>query len=162
MSAPQAAPSAATIERAGPADIDAVLPLFQAYLAFYRRKRTDEEARAFLSERIAHEQSVIFVARDAAGAAIGFTQLYPFFSSLELRPTWLLNDLYVAPTARRSGVALALLRRAEAHARETGATRMTLDTAISNRTAQRVYENAGWSPEHEFIVYARSIKPDPT
>jgi len=161
LSAPQAVPSTATIARAGPGDVDTVLPLFQAYLAFYRRKRTDEDSRTFLTERLTRDESAIFVARDAAGAAVGFTQLYPLFSSLEMRRMWLLNDLYVVPGARRTGVAHALLQRAEAFARETGATRLTLDTAVSNRTAQRVYETAGWTPDHEFIVYTRFIRPDP-
>jgi GNAT superfamily N-acetyltransferase len=161
LSAPQIAPSSAAIERAGAGDIDVVLPLFQAYLTFYRRKASDEDARNFLSERLKGDESVIFVARDASGAAVGFTQLYPLFSSTELSRIWLLNDLYVAPSARRGGVALALLHRAEAHARETGATRLMLDTAIGNRTAQRVYENAGWVRDHEFYVYVRTIRPNP-
>ncbi len=162
MKTSQIAVSTAAIERAGPGDLDALLPLFQAYLAFYRRKHPDDAARSFLSERLERGDAAIFLARDAAGAAVGFAQLYPLFSSLELRPMWLLNDLYVAPAARRGGVALALLRRAEAFARETGAARITLDTAISNRTAQRVYQNAGWSRDDEFVVYARAIRPDPS
>jgi GNAT superfamily N-acetyltransferase len=161
LSALRAAPSM-TIVKAGPDDLDVVLPLFEAYLTFYRRKPVTETVRAFLSERLAREESTIFLARDAAGAAIGFMQLYPLFSSLEMRRIWLLNDLYVAPSARRAGVAHALLQRAEAFGRETGAARLMLDTAVSNRTAQRVYETAGWTRDSEFYAYSRTIRPDPS
>jgi GNAT superfamily N-acetyltransferase len=161
LSALRAAPST-TIAKAGPDDIDAVLPLFEAYLTFYRRKPVTESARAFLSERLAGEDSAIFLARDAAGAAIAFMQLYPLFSSLEMRRIWLLNDIYVAPSARRAGVAHALLQRAEAFGRETGAASLMLDTQVSNRTAQRVYETAGWARNNEFYVYNRTIRPDPS
>jgi GNAT superfamily N-acetyltransferase len=154
--------TAIAIEKAKPADIDQLVPLFEAYRAFYRRAPAPDAARGFLTERLARDDSAIFLARDGAGAAVGFMQLYPLFGSLEMRPIWLLNDLYVALSARRAGVAHALLQRAEAFARETGAARLMLDTQISNRTAQRVYETAGWARDTEFYVYNRTIRPDPS
>ncbi|HEV2457792.1 MAG TPA: hypothetical protein VGS80_05455, partial [Ktedonobacterales bacterium] len=82
------------IVRATAAHADVVAPLFDAYRQFYGLPSDVAAARAFLSERLAREESVVFLAllRDGGAAArpVGFTQLYPSFSSLALRPVWIL------------------------------------------------------------------------
>ena len=85
-------------------DVDALVPLFDAYRQFYRQPPDLARARAFLAERFAHQESLVLLA-EQDGEAIGFTQLYPLFSSVRTVRTWLLNDLFVAPAARRSGAA---------------------------------------------------------
>ena len=138
-----------------------MLPLFEAYRAFYKCRPDAEGARRFLTERLERSHSVIFLARDAGGEAVGFTQLYPLFSSLELAPLWLLNDLYVVPAARRRGIAAQLIARAERLAAETGASRLELTTGSHNRTAQRVYATAGWHRDDEFLTYTRTVALKP-
>ncbi len=49
---------------------------------------------------------------------------------------WVLNDLFVSPDARQSGVASALMERAEILARRTKAAYLVLETADTNRKAQ--------------------------
>ncbi len=68
---------------------------------------------------------------------------------------WLLNDLFVAADARRTGAGRALLERAERHAREMGAQGLTLTTGNANLTAQRLYESCGWTRDSEFTHYQR-------
>jgi len=85
-------------------DLDELTPLFADYLAFYEVPRSLSEVRAFLAQRLDQSDSVLLMARDAAGEAQGFIQLYPIFNSLELQPAYLLNDLFVSPQARRQGV----------------------------------------------------------
>jgi GNAT superfamily N-acetyltransferase len=140
--------------RAGLDDLEALVPLFDGYRQFYRQPSDPDEARAFLAERITRGESVIFVAL-VDGAAAGLTQLYPLFSSVSMQRLWLLNDLFVAPAGRRAGAGRALLDRAERWARETGAKGLTLSTEITNATAQRLYESAGWSKDDEFVHYHR-------
>ena len=135
-------------------DLEALVPLFDGYRRFYRQPADLQGARAFLGERIKRNESVIFLAM-LEGAAVGFTQLYPLFSSVSLKRLWVLNDLFVAPEARRSGAGRALLERAERWARETGSKGLTLSTAVTNETAQRLCENAGWTKDEEFIHYHR-------
>jgi GNAT superfamily N-acetyltransferase len=135
-------------------DLDALVPLFDGYRQFYRRPSDLAEARVFLADRLKRSESVTFLAV-VDGAVVGFTQLYPLFSSVSMQRLWLLNDLFVAADARGSGAGRALLERAERWARETGAKGLTLSTELTNETAQRLYEAAGWTKDEEFLHYHR-------
>jgi GNAT superfamily N-acetyltransferase len=135
-------------------DLDALAPLFDGYRRFYGQPSDLAGARAFLAERIKRSESVIFLAvRD--GTIVGFTQLYPSFSSVSMKRVWVLNDLFVAAEGRSSGAGRALLDRAERWAAETGAKGLTLSTQITNLAAQRLYEACGWSKDDEFVHYHR-------
>ena len=141
-----------TIRQAVLADLSVVAPLFDSYRQFYGRSSDLGAAEAFLRERFSHGESIVFLAY-AAGAPSGFTQLYPSFSSVSLARTFILNDLFVVASARRSGIASALLRAATDYARSLGAIRVTLNTDLQNTTAQAVYEAGGWKRDREFYVY---------
>jgi GNAT superfamily N-acetyltransferase len=145
------------VDRADLGDLEAVHGLFMGYLAFYERSVESDSARAFLRERIQNGQSVIFVAW-LDGQAVGFTQLYPAFASLSLKRSWILNDLFVAESARGRGVAMALMEAAKRLALETGACEIFLQTARSNRTAQALYEKLGYVRDDAFLVYTLDIK----
>jgi ribosomal protein S18 acetylase RimI-like enzyme len=71
--------------------------------------------------------------------------------------TYLLNDLYVEPRARRSGAARALLAAAAGYARANGAASLSLTTAMDNMPAQRLYESLGWVRDNEFCEYALTL-----
>ena len=135
-------------------DLETLVPLFDGYRRFYRQPPDAIGARAFLAERIKRNESVIFLAV-VEGRVVGFTQLYPSFSSVSMQRLWVLNDLFVAPDGRRSGAGRALLDRAERWARETGAKGLILSTEVTNTTAQRLYESAGWTRDDEFFHYHR-------
>ena len=140
------------IRQATAADLDAVVPLFDAYRQFYRQPAAPERARRFLLDRLENNQSVFFMAF-LDSAAVGFTQLYPSFSSGAMAPIFILNDLFVAPEARRRGVGSALLQAAADHGRRAGAVRLVLSTEVTNTTAQSLYEAAGWKRDTVFCVY---------
>lgn len=144
----------ATIE-----DLDAVAPLFDAYRQFYQRPTDLPLARRYLQERLQRQESVIFVAADAAGRIVGFTQLYPTFCSVRAAPTFVLYDLFVAPEARGSGAGRALMEAAEAHAAGSGAARLELSTAKTNAVAQQLYESQGWQRDEAFFVYNKTLRP---
>src|SRR5579864_406125 len=135
-------------------ELFAVAPLFDAYRVFYKAPSDPAGAREFLFDRWRLRESVLFVAYDGV-APQGFVQLYPIFGSVEMRRLWLLNDLFVAEGVRRSGVGHALMRRAEQHARETGACGLTLSTALDNARAQRLYESEHYVRDAVFCVYNR-------
>jgi GNAT superfamily N-acetyltransferase len=140
------------IIRASFEHLDTLSVLFDGYRQFYRQPPDVEAARAFLQARLANEESVIFLASGEPGG-MGFTQLYPTFSSVSMKRLWILNDLFVAPHARKLGVGEALLERARTFAGETGAKGLMLETAVDNLTAQRLYERLGWERETEFYMY---------
>jgi ribosomal protein S18 acetylase RimI-like enzyme len=52
-------------------------------------------------------------------------------------------------------VGRALIRRAEQHARETGAAGLTLSTAVDNTKAQGLYESEGYVRDCNFLYYNR-------
>ncbi len=140
------------IVRATPADVGDVAPLFDAYRQFYGKPGDVEAARRFLFARFSKDESVLFVARLDA-KAVGFVNLYPVFSSVNLTRQWILNDLFVAPQARKAGVARALMERARQLAEATQANGLTLETAIDNHAAQKLYESLGWKRDDEFYRY---------
>jgi GNAT superfamily N-acetyltransferase len=145
------------VTRATVDDVATVAPLFDAYRQFYQHPGDLDGARAFLAERLERGESVIFLARLDDGTPAGFTQLYPIFSSTSMRRAWLLNDLFVAPAARRAGVGRALLERAHVFARETNSKDLMLQTAVDNFPAQRLYESLGWQRDNDFYVYMLAL-----
>jgi ribosomal protein S18 acetylase RimI-like enzyme len=141
-------PSSVTVVRSTPADLGAVSRLFDAYRVFYEQPSDPQGARDFLRARAEARQSELFLARDAAtGDVLGFTQLYPSFSSVSMRAVWVLNDLFVDPAARRRGVARTLMEAAREFARSSGALRLVLETAEDNVQAQALYESLGYRRE---------------
>ena len=143
--------------QASVADIEALVALFDAYRVFYGRPSDPALARGFLLERFQHNQSVIFLAFQGDGAAVGFTQLYPSFSSVSAARSFILNDLFVAPEARRTGVAAQLLEAAANYGRAVGALRLSLSTAISNESAQALYVSEGWVRDNDFHAYSLTL-----
>lgn len=147
-----------TVRPAEARDLDVLVPLFDAYRQFYGQTSDVAGAHVFLAERFRRGQSVVFLA-EAEGNAVGFTQLYPSFSSTRMAPLMIVNDLYVAPEARRTGAAKALIAAAVAHARAQGATRLVLSTGVENRPAQALYEALGWARETGFYEYSLATLP---
>ncbi|NIJ29592.1 GNAT superfamily N-acetyltransferase [Sphingomonas insulae] len=134
------------------ADLDTLVPLFDAYRQFYEQPADPIGARRFLGDRFEHQQSVILLACDDI-QPVGFVQLFPTFSSARLARTFILNDLFVAPAARGTGAGRALLDAACDYGRAVGAARLSLSTAVTNTNAQSLYERAGWTRDTIFCVY---------
>jgi GNAT superfamily N-acetyltransferase len=147
-----------TIRQAVLADLDAVVTLFDGYRQFYDQVSDLVAARNFLQARFEHGQSVVLLA-ESQGQAVGFTQLYPSFSSVSMARVFVLNDLFVAPTARRLGVGEALLTAAADHARQLGAVRLSLNTDVQNLPAQALYESMGWARDQKYHAYHLALKP---
>ena len=131
------------IARAGHQDCERVAILFDAYRQYYQQAADLDRARHFIGERLAREQSIILLATQS-GTAVGFVQLYPSFSSVRTSRIWTLNDLFVAPTARRKGVARTLLLAARDFAIQDQACGMVLETMPENTPAQALYQDLGW------------------
>ncbi len=141
-----------TIRQAVLTDLATLAPLFDGYRQFYGRDSDLGAAQDFLRARFEHGQSVLFLALDG-DTPLGFAQLYPSFSSVSLARVFVLNDLYVVEAARQRGVATGLLNAAADFARQLGAVRLSLSTALTNTAAQAVYAHAGWKRDEQFLVY---------
>ncbi len=138
-------------------DMEVIADLFNQYRQFYRQSSDIESAKAFLTQRIKNGESVIFLARNDEGEALGFTQLYPTFCSVLMQPIFVLYDLFVSERARKQGVAKQLMQRAESYAREKGAAELSLATAKDNRQAQALYEQIGYCKDEVFWHYSKSL-----
>ncbi|AYC31203.1 GNAT family N-acetyltransferase [Pseudomonas cavernae] len=147
------------VYRATASDLDELAELFGAYLQFYQVAQPLPSIATFLGARLQREDSVLFIARADEGQALGFVQLYPFFSSLALQPAWLLSDLYVVPAARRQGIGEMLMGAARAHAEATGACGLQLETAKTNLAGQALYERLGYVRDEVFYTYWLSLTP---
>ena len=141
----------ATIE-----DLEGVSSLFNLYRMFYQQESDIEGAQTYINKRLENEESVIFVVKDKQ-SYVGFTQLYPTFSSISMKRAWILNDLYVDVAARKKGVGEMLLQKAKDYASETGAKSISLSTAIDNYVAQRLYEKNGYNKDSQFYQYEFSL-----
>jgi len=148
------------IIRANLALLDPLADLFNQYRQFYEQESDLGACRDFLAERIVYNQSVIFAARLDGGEIVGLTQLYRSYCSVELKGLIYLYDLFVAPAARRHGVARALMEAARRYGVEQDACRLQLETAVSNMPGQALYEDLGWERDEEFFTYHLALGED--
>ena len=132
-----------------------VFDLFDKYRIFYQQPSNIALAQTFIQARLDSNESVIFVAL-VNSTPVGFTQLYPRYSSLRAIKNWLLNDLYVDKDYRKQGIGEQLIKTAMNFAKENQATFVELSTAVDNYTAQSLYEHIGFErqkPETDFYTY---------
>ncbi|WHZ06313.1 MAG: hypothetical protein OJF59_000065 [Cytophagales bacterium] len=132
-----------------------VFDLFDKYRVFYKQQSDIATAKKFIQERLDNNESVIFVSLDL-DKPIGFTQLYPKYSSARVIKNWILNDLYVEKEYRKKGIGENLIKTAMDFARQHGAKFVELSTAVDNYTAQSLYEQVGFKklePETDFFTY---------
>ncbi|MDA0674460.1 MAG: GNAT family N-acetyltransferase [Cyanobacteria bacterium] len=144
------------IRPAHTADLEPLAALFDQYRVFYGQPAQRVAARHFIQNRLEQGDSVILVA-DQAGTLGGFTQLYPSFSSVSMKPIWILNDLFVAASHRRQGIATALMVAAARHGTATGAIRLELATQVTNQAAQALYESLGYGRDVDFYHYSLQL-----
>jgi len=140
-----------------PDHLELVVPLFDAYRMFYEQASDLNAARDFLRQRLLLRETVIFLALEG-DTALGFTQLFPSFTSVGMKRLWILNDLYVVAQARGQRVGERLIERALAHAKQSGAKGVVLETAHSNTSGQKLYERMGFSREDlEYRTYFKAV-----
>lgn len=147
------------IKRIGLTEANLVFELFDKYRQFYKQPSDIILAETFINQRLSNNESVIFIAMED-GVPIGFTQLYPKYSSMRASKNWILNDLYVESSHRKTGVGRALIEKAMEFAKGQGSTFVQLETATDNYTAQRLYETIGFvkqEPETEFLLYKINV-----
>ncbi len=137
--------------------LDEIARLFDLYRQFYQCESDLALARSFIGSRMENGESTIFAALEG-DTALGFLQLYDSFCSVEAIRICILYDLFVDRGARNGGIGEALMYRAQQYAVDTGAGRIDLLTAHSNRAGQRLYEKLGYRRTNEdFHAYSLSL-----
>jgi GNAT superfamily N-acetyltransferase len=153
---PESSGGAVRVIQATSEHLEALANLFDGYRQFYKEASDLDGARAFLAERLERGESLLFLAMlDQNGQEVpaGLAQLYPSFSSASMQRLWILNDLFVAPEARKHGAGRALLQAAREQAERTQAKGLELMTARDNYAAQALYESMGWQRDEVFLPY---------
>jgi GNAT superfamily N-acetyltransferase len=132
------------IRRALPADGPAFLSLVQALAEFEKLPPPDAAARdRLLADAFAPQPRYeLWVADDEPGIA-AYAVTFMTYSTFLARPTLFLEDLFVHPTARRRGIATALLARLRDEATQRGCGRFEWNVLDWNQDAQKLYESVG-------------------
>lgn len=145
------------IIRAEMANLDQIIKLFDAYRVWYRKESNKEMAREFLTERIKNKESIIYACENEEGKLVGFTQLYPIFSSVRMKRMWLLNDLFVDPDFRGQGISKMLINQAKDLCNKTNACGVLLETEPSNDIGNNLYPATGFElEENNFYFWTNS------
>jgi GNAT superfamily N-acetyltransferase len=141
-------------------DLAELLPLVRAYCDFYGVEPSDEDllelSRAVLVDP--DREGVQLIARNEQGAAVGFATVFWSWTTLSAARIGIMNDLYVAPAARGTGMADALIQACAHECRLHGAATLDWQTARDNERAQRVYERIG-ATRSEWIDYSLPVTP---
>ncbi len=126
----------------GGASVSFMLPLPESKaLAFWQG----------VADGVAHGERALLVAQDAQGI-VGTVQLV--LAQPDNQPHRAdVAKMLVHRRARRTGVGAALMRAAEALARECGKTLLVLDT-VTGGDAERLYARLGWQRVGEIPGYA--------
>jgi len=136
---------------------DLVFDLFDNYRVFYKQQSDFDASKKFIQERLDNSESIIFIAlENNTSKPVGFTQLYPKYSSVRMIKNWILNDLYVHKDYRKKGIGEALIKTAMNFAQQSNSKFIELSTAIDNYAAQSLYERIGFKktePETDFFTY---------
>lgn len=139
--------------------LDDLAKLFDQYRIFYKRETDIDGAKRFLSERIRNKESIIFVYYEG-NKAVGFTQLYPKYSSAMMVQNWILNDLYVVKEYRKCGIGTQLINAAAVFAKSKEAVFLQLSTQVDNTTAQQLYQALGFevqASDQEFLLFKKLL-----
>jgi GNAT superfamily N-acetyltransferase len=149
------------IEDVGEQELDELLPLMRAYCDFYEVAPPDDRLLALSRALIAdpEREGVQVLARDDSDAsrpAVGFATVFWSWSTLSASRLAVMNDLFVAPDARGTGAAEALIEACRERAARHGATSLGWQTAKDNERAQAVYERVGGLRE-EWLDYSLDV-----
>ncbi len=145
------------IKKAKLEDLPQLSKAFDAYRVWYRKSSDIETAKTFLSDRIKSNESTIFIAIEN-DKLLGFTQLYPLFSSTRMKRLWLLNDLFVYKEERGKGISKLLIDAAKQLCLNTNGCGVMLETEKNNEIGNILYPKTDFkiNDSHNFYEWTPS------
>lgn len=131
-------------------------PLWEAYLRFYRAEldgRVTDSAFARLCDPASGLLGLIAVSPDGGGAGLAHLVLQP--TTWDTAPTCYMEDLYVAPAARGTGLARRLIESAYELAAAGGASRVYWHTQQFNGPGRSLYDTV--ADLQSWVVYEHDL-----
>lgn len=114
--------------------------LYQGYADFYGVPQDDQMRDTVFGWIMDDAHEVKGLVADKDGTLIGLTHYRPYASPLRAVTNCFLDDLFVAPDARGSGAAQALIGGVEDVAKANGWSLVRWITAEDNARARKVYD----------------------
>ena len=145
------------IKEATAEDSEKIGEVFDLYRQFYKKISDKTLSIEYIKERLSNRESTIFFV-EGNNICMGIVQLYITFDSLELAKKIVLYDLFVKSEYRKKGIGRMLMNASKNFAEKNNISGIELSTAISNGTAQNLYESLGYERDTEYYNYYLSIK----
>jgi GNAT superfamily N-acetyltransferase len=147
-----------TIALVSEEDLVDLLPLMRAYCDFYEESPSDEAllelSRTLIADPL--REGIQLIAREPAGAAVGFATVFWSWDTTEATRIGIMNDLFVAPAARGQKLAERLIEGCMRWCARRGASRLEWETGPENLRAQAVYGRVGATRE-PWLVYVKQV-----
>ena len=135
----------ARISTLSAADRDDWEPLWQAYLNFYATE-LDASVTGNVFERLVADTELHgAIARNESGKAVGLVHWLTHATTWSVATYCYLEDLFVDPSTRQSGVGSALIARVREWADGNGCEKVYWFTHKDNTTARRLYDRLATS-----------------
>lgn len=135
-------------------NLDILLPLFEEYRLSHGMAENPERTLTFLTNRIRFSESIFFLALDEDKKAVGFIQLYPRLSSLQLQRYWQLTDIFVRNISHKNDAYTALISKAKEFVSYTQSTRLTVEQDIQRH---HLLENEGFKLNPKKSVFELNL-----
>ena len=141
-------PTIRRVDYRAPADRAALIALLGAYAQdpMGGGSPLADEVTARLCDDLARLPSAASFIAWVDDAPVGLINTFEGYSTFMARPLLNVHDIAVLPAHRAHGIGQALLAACEAHARERGCCKLTLEVLSGNARALRSYERFGFSP----------------
>lgn len=126
------------------ADLPAIAGLIQELASFERMEGPPAEATARLrADAFGPSPRLRFLVAERDGRVVGYAAFFETYSTFRARPVLYLEDLFVGASARRGGIATALLAALAREAKARGCVRVAWVVLDWNEDAMRFYEALG-------------------
>lgn len=144
----------ARISRLSVADRDEWEPLWQAYLTFYETELDALITGDVFDRLVADTELHGAIARDESGKAVGFAHWLTHATTWSVGTYCYLEDLFVDPSTRRSGVGSGLIGQVCEWAQANGSDKVYWLTQEDNKPARQLYDRL--ATPTGFVHYERA------